>query len=85
MKEEGKLVAYKMMDGKAWYKMAEQAGDAKQLENDAYAVIIRGLPYASDCIELYSRLLVAHFGSLAKGVILNGHELSYVKTDKSQD
>ena len=78
VKEEGKLVAYKMMDGKASVVQdgREGGGDAKQFENETYAIIIRGLPYASDCIEFYSRLLVAHFGSLAKGVILNGHSSS---------
>ena len=41
------VVAYKMMDGRAWYKMAEQAGDAKKNKSDTFAVVIRSLPYAA--------------------------------------
>ena len=59
VKEDGKNVAYKVMDGKAWYKMAEQAGDAKKNMSNTYAVVIRGLPFATACVETYSRLLAA--------------------------
>ena len=42
--EKGTNVAYKVMDGRAWYKMAEQAGDAKKNKSDTFAVVIASCP-----------------------------------------
>ena len=72
-----------MMDGKECYKIAEKATDPKKNMGNTFAVTIRSLPFASACIEIYSRLLVAHFGSLAKGAMLNGHELGSIKTENT--
>ena len=85
VKQEGKVVAYKMMNGKEWYKLADHATNNKKTESEVktHVVVLRGLPLASACIPIYTPLLVAHFGSLSKGVIINGHELGGVKTDKT--
>jgi hypothetical protein len=80
--EEGKVVEYKAVCGKAWCEAAQTkkaANDLTATGSATIAIILRGLPDPLAVLAFYEALAVAHFGSSFRDAKANVHKFGGVK------